>query len=97
MRSHADAAARLQFVGSFGQPLFLNNVVRARCGVARRSSGALRPTQPGALTHASAPAPLQARLAGDWFPINERDMAVTVSVIARSVRQHGPAPCMACS
>jgi hypothetical protein len=39
-------------VGSFGQPLFLNNV---------------------------------ARLAGDWFPINERDMAVTVSVVARSV------------
>lgn len=41
-----------QVVGSFGQPLFLNNV---------------------------------ARLAGDWFPINERDMAVTVSVVARSV------------
>jgi hypothetical protein len=42
-----------QVIGSFGQPLFLNNV---------------------------------ARIAGDWFPINERDMAVTVSVVARSVR-----------
>lgn len=41
-----------QVVGSFGQPLFLNNVTR---------------------------------LAGDWFPINERDMAVTVSVVARSL------------
>ena len=30
--------------------------------------------------------PVQARLAGDWFPINERDMAVTISVVARSVR-----------
>jgi hypothetical protein len=29
----------------------------------------------------------QARLAGDWFPINERDMAVTISVVARSVRR----------
>jgi len=28
---------------------------------------------------------VQARLAGDWFPINERDMAVTVSVVARSL------------
>jgi len=41
-----------QVIGSFGQPLFLNNVTR---------------------------------VAGDWFPINERDMAVTISVVARSV------------
>ena len=41
-----------QVIGSFGQPLILNNV---------------------------------ARLAGDWFPLSERDMAVTVSVVARSL------------
>ena len=41
-----------QVIGSFGQPLILNNV---------------------------------ALLAGDWFPINERDMAVTIAVVARSV------------
>jgi len=39
-------------VGSFGQPLFMNNVTR---------------------------------LAADWFPINERDMAVTTAVVARAL------------
>ena len=39
-----------QFIGSFGQPLFLNNVTR---------------------------------LAADWFPVNQRDMAVTITVVAR--------------
>lgn len=41
-----------QVIGSFGQPLILNNVVR---------------------------------LAADWFPKQERDMAVTVTVVARSI------------
>lgn len=31
---------------------------------------------------------MQAKLAGDWFPVEERDMAVTVSVVARSVQPH---------
>jgi len=62
-----------QVIGSFGQPLFLNNVV-------------CHPSMP--LPHPLARlsfALAQTRLAGDWFPMNERDLAVTLSVVARSL------------
>ena len=84
-----------QVIGSFGQPLILNNVVciPSPCSPCCHPAALARPTallrslsSPIRTSELGHPRAAQARLAGDWFPINERDMAVTVSVVARSVR-----------